>query len=226
LSRGFKPRRSILPKPRRDLWPALRAVTERGFVLYGGTAIALQFGHRTSVDFDFFTDLPFDPLELAASLSFLAAGLIVQSEPNTLMVLTPAKRAGAAGVKLSFFGGLEFGRFNPPLSTDDGILRVASLDDLMATKLVVLQKRVEARDYQDLAAMIEAGISLSLGLGIARAMYGAIFQPAESLKAMTFFQGEGLDRLSASQRKTLIDAAGAVRDIPRIGPMTRALFSN
>lgn len=31
-----------------------------GFALYGGTAIALRLGHRTSVDFDFFNDRPLD----------------------------------------------------------------------------------------------------------------------------------------------------------------------
>ncbi len=30
--------------------------TNQGFVLYGGTAIALRLAHRPSVDFDFFND--------------------------------------------------------------------------------------------------------------------------------------------------------------------------
>jgi hypothetical protein len=38
-------------------------------------------------------------------------------------------------VKISFFGGIGFGRVNDPLQTGDGTLLVASLDDLMATKL-------------------------------------------------------------------------------------------
>jgi len=43
----------ILPPAQRKIWDALSALPSE-FVLYGGTAIALQLGHRQSVDFDFF----------------------------------------------------------------------------------------------------------------------------------------------------------------------------
>ena len=48
----FEPRLDILPESQRLLWPELDAVPS-DFVLYGGTALALQFGHRVSEDFDF-----------------------------------------------------------------------------------------------------------------------------------------------------------------------------
>ncbi|MGM0425440.1 MAG: nucleotidyl transferase AbiEii/AbiGii toxin family protein [Thermodesulfobacteriota bacterium] len=35
------------------------------FVLYGGTAIALHLGHRSSVDFDFFSSVNFQCLKLS-----------------------------------------------------------------------------------------------------------------------------------------------------------------
>ncbi|WP_373321508.1 nucleotidyl transferase AbiEii/AbiGii toxin family protein [Rivihabitans pingtungensis] len=38
----------------------LAQASKLGFVLYGGTAIALRLGHRESVDFDFFSDRPLD----------------------------------------------------------------------------------------------------------------------------------------------------------------------
>ena len=34
------------------------------FILGGGTALALRYGHRASVDIDLFTDKPFDVNEL------------------------------------------------------------------------------------------------------------------------------------------------------------------
>jgi hypothetical protein len=49
---------SILPESQRKLWTELNQVPSE-FVLYGGTALALRLGHRISVDFDFFTSLPF-----------------------------------------------------------------------------------------------------------------------------------------------------------------------
>ena len=66
----FKPRMDILPPAQRRLGPELRPITDHGFVLYGGTAIALRLGHRTSVDFDFFSDLPLDQKAVIASLPF------------------------------------------------------------------------------------------------------------------------------------------------------------
>jgi hypothetical protein len=45
-----------LPIAQQHLWQELRPARDLGFVLYGGTAIALRLGHRPSVDFDFFTD--------------------------------------------------------------------------------------------------------------------------------------------------------------------------
>lgn len=56
----FNPNLSILPPPQLQLWPELDATPE-AFTLYGGTALALRLGHRASVDFDFFSNQPFDP---------------------------------------------------------------------------------------------------------------------------------------------------------------------
>jgi Nucleotidyl transferase AbiEii toxin, Type IV TA system len=49
----LQPRFDVLPPPQRALWPKIKCIPQ-GFVLYGGTAIALRLGHRASVDIDFF----------------------------------------------------------------------------------------------------------------------------------------------------------------------------
>ncbi|MBN9405087.1 MAG: nucleotidyl transferase AbiEii/AbiGii toxin family protein [Burkholderiales bacterium] len=54
----LKPRLDVLPRAQQRLWPQLSKVRGLGFVLYGGTAIALRLGHRESVDFDFFSEHP------------------------------------------------------------------------------------------------------------------------------------------------------------------------
>ena len=69
----FEPRLDILPESQRRLWPELDAVPSE-FVLYGGTGLALQLGHRTSEDFDFFSSSGFDPEALRARLSASDAG--------------------------------------------------------------------------------------------------------------------------------------------------------
>ncbi len=57
----------VLPPAQKRLWPELRAAAELGFVLYGGTAIALRLGHRHSVDFDFFSEKPLDRAAIHAA---------------------------------------------------------------------------------------------------------------------------------------------------------------
>ena len=66
---SFEPRLDILPDSQRELWPELDAVPS-DFVLYGGTALALQLGHRVSEDFDFFSSAGFDPDRLQSRLPF------------------------------------------------------------------------------------------------------------------------------------------------------------
>ena len=95
-------------------------------------------------------------------------------------------------------------------------MAVASLEDLLATKLNVILQRVEAKDYQDIAVMINRGVSLARGLACARALYGSNFQPAESLKALVYFEGGDLRTLSGPVKRILIDEARSVRDLPGI----------
>lgn len=72
---SFEPRLDILPKSQRELWPDLDAVPS-DFVLYGGTALALQLGHRISEDFDFFSSTGFD--RIGCSLVSRSFGISTQ----------------------------------------------------------------------------------------------------------------------------------------------------
>lgn len=216
MIRTFTPCLEILPLAQRLLWPALRPAPQLGFVLYGGTAIALRLGHRASIDYDFFTDRPLSKDELYAAFPFLHQSTLLQDTPDALTALAPPSTPADQHVKISFFGTLSFGRVGVPELTDDGTLQVAALDDLMATKVKVILQRIEAKDYQDIAAMISAGISLSKGLASARAMYGPAFQPSESLKALVYFEGGDLHRLTHEERALLIEAASSVRALPTV----------
>ncbi|HET9229479.1 MAG TPA: nucleotidyl transferase AbiEii/AbiGii toxin family protein [Thermoanaerobaculia bacterium] len=80
-------RLEILPPPQRKLWDEMQDAAPEGFVLYGGTALALRLGHRVSEDFDFFSNAPFVPAELEARVPFLAGAERIQSSPNTLKAL-------------------------------------------------------------------------------------------------------------------------------------------
>lgn len=223
MSSLMRPRMDVLPPAQKRLWRDLGAATKLGMVLYGGTAIALHLGHRASVDFDLFTNNSLDKDALRGHFPFLSISTVLQEAANTYTVLVPYGETSESHVKVSFFGEIKIGRVGSPSCTEDGLLQVASLDDLMATKVKVMLQRVEAKDYIDIAAMIKAGVSLAKGLAAARAMYGQSFQPSESLKAMVYFEGGDLATLTADTKNILIAAASAVRDLPHVEILSRDL---
>jgi hypothetical protein len=178
----FTPQLATLPPPQRTLWPEL-ADTPATFTLYGGTALALRLGHRASVDFDFFSNAPFDPDALGNKLPYLNAAERIQVAPNTLTCRV--ERGGP--VLLSFFGGLGLGQAAAHDVTHDTGLRVASLLDIAATKAAVLQKRAEVKDYLDMDALLTGGIDLPSALAAGTVVYGRSFNPLITLKALSYF---------------------------------------
>lgn len=202
----------LLPRAQRQLWPELATVSDAAFVLYGGTAIALYLAHRESVDFDFFSDSTFQPDDLLAKFHFLRGAELLQTKRDTLTVVVGN---GDSRVKISFFGGLAFGRLSDPLRTPDGVLEVASLQDLLAHKLKVVLQRIEVKDYLDIDALLQNGQDLSDGCGGARALFPA-FAPNECLKALTYFKDPSLALLSLPVKQRLVAAVAAVQAIPQV----------
>lgn len=213
-------RLKILPPPQRKLWESMRGAVPKGFVLYGGTALALRLGHRVSEDFDFFSNVPFLPADLEARVPFLAGAERIQSSPNTLVSLVD--RGGP--VKVSFFGGLPLRRVRDPEPAENGVL-LASLPDLAATKVKVVQDRAEAKDYLDVNRLLEEGIELEQALGSAQAVYGPVFNPLLSLKALCYFVDGDLPALSSDIQNRLTEAAQAVEpgELPEVTPLPGGL---
>lgn len=219
--RIFEPFMEVLPPAQKQLWPKLSPLKDLGFVLYGGTAIALQLGHRESIDFDFFASTPLDKTTLQKACPWLEQSLTIQDEPNTWTVL--GGRADKT-VKVSFFGAITLGRIGEPQYTQDQVLATASLNDLFALKLSLILRRAEAKDYLDITALLQAGFNLSEGLAGARALYGPNFQPSESLKALTYFEDGDLSQLPQEAREALIVAASTEGRLPRVQKVSSLLL--
>jgi len=105
----------VLPAAQRRLWPDFSHAKNLGFTLYGGTAIALRLGHRTSVDFDFFSEKPLDRDVLNAAFPFMGHATTLQDQDDTWVVLVPHGNSQSEYVKVSFFGIIAFGRVSWPL---------------------------------------------------------------------------------------------------------------
>ena len=99
------PRLDILPDAQQAIWPSLAEVRD-AFVLYGGTGLALRLGHRTSVDFDFFSHKPLDTERLFGTRLLDNAETLQRSE-DTLTVSVRIAKASASLTSCSDQGARE-----------------------------------------------------------------------------------------------------------------------
>jgi hypothetical protein len=207
----FDPKIDILPAAQREIWPQLAPAPDLSFVLYGGTAVALHLGHRVSIDFDFFKAEPLEKARIEASFQFMRNARTIQEDENTLVI---GVSMPSGPVKVSFFGGLALGRINDPVRTRDQVLVVASLEDLLATKLKAILDRAEAKDYRDISAMLSAGVSLEKALGVFAMNYRK--DPALPLKALGFFKDGDLPSLPKTDQDLLRTARDRISDVPEV----------
>jgi hypothetical protein len=211
MPQQFEPRTDILPKAQQELWPLLSPAAGLSFVLYGGTAVALHFGHRVSVDFDFFRSDPLDKDELKASFAFMGDATTIQEGVNTLIV---EAKMPSGPVKVSFFGDVTIGHLNAPLRTSDGTMLAASVEDLLATKLKAILDRAEAKDYRDISVMLSNGVSLERALAAFAKMYRK--DPGLPLRAMGYFKDGDLGSLPNKDQNILRAARDRVSNIPDV----------
>lgn len=211
-----------LPPEQTIIWAAFNECDLSGFILYGGTALALRFGHRVSVDFDFFTNGPVSPEIMCDRIPWLSQNTdaVLQNSRDTFVLLVNAPGMDReAVVKLSFFGGLKLPVMSKPSRADNGI-EIASVDDLLATKLKALHDRVEPKDYIDICEILRQSQTpvqtLQQGLSDFELMYfGA--SSAIALKELCWFKSDELSVLDRQVRETLLDVVTEVKDLPILG---------
>ena len=204
----FEPRQDVLPESQRRLWPELDAV-----VLYGGTGLAVQLGHRVSEDFDFFSASGFDPERLRSRLPFFR-----DLDPADPDVWVHRKRDNLEGfvdrggrVEVAFFwGGLDtLQRVEDPRRAAGSRVQVASLVDLAGMKMRVIQVRGSWKDYVDIHTLVSHGIDVPTGLAAAKAI-DRTFNPITSIRALQFYGDGTLNRVPPAMQKDLTRWAQAV----------------
>jgi len=146
------------------------------FHLVGGTALALQLGHRNSIDIDLFSINDFLPDSLVKRL---ASDFAVQPSllsHNTLLSVIN-------GIKVDFIGH-PYSYVLPPL-TEDGITFL-SLQDIAAMKLnAISNSGKRLKDFIDIYFLLEH-FSLSEMIGFYTIKYPN-FNPLIPLKAVSYF---------------------------------------
>lgn len=139
---------NILDKKRLDLLPLFKNL-KKDFYLGGGTALALQIGHRDSIDFDFFKEGEINTQQLFNDLGdfFVPHHLLkVQEERNTLSLIIDDN------VKLSFFG-YRYKLIKELVKEEN--LNLASVEDIGCMKLSVVTGRASNKDYIDLYYILQ-----------------------------------------------------------------------
>jgi hypothetical protein len=124
----------------------MQRILDDSWYLAGGTALALQIGHRASVDLDYFSTQPFDVQILRASLSreFVDEQITFDFEANQTLWCT------IAGVKVSYITRRET-LLHKPVFENKFVL--AHMHDIVVMKLLAICSREEYKDYVDLACL-------------------------------------------------------------------------
>lgn len=121
------------------LFPSFAKLGE--FYLVGGTALALQIGHRLSVDFDLFSSqvLPANLLSRIKQVFPRSSVSVTYSAPEQLNVLIDT-------IKTTFFH-YEYPVLDPFI-TYQGV-SIASIREIAAMKAFAVGKRLSFKDYVD-----------------------------------------------------------------------------
>src|SRR3989338_964203 len=167
----------ILDKPRKKVLPHLGFTKSFGFYLAGGTALALHLGHRTSVDFDFYTPEKFDEMLFEQEAVRNLKGLKVTHRSWGTLV-------GQVGViDVSFFY-YSHPLLEPLVETE--AIRVMSVPDIAAMKIIALSQRGLRRDFLDLY-VIAQHYGVDSIFEWAKKKFSQ-FDPYVCLKALIYFE--------------------------------------
>ncbi len=113
--------------------------------LVGGTALALQIGHRKSIDLDLFGSITLEPLELTQELQ--AYGTISMRSASQRIY-----RMVLRNVQLDIVQ-YDYPWLTPPVV--EGAVRLASIPDIAAMKLAAITNRGTKKDFIDLAFLLD-----------------------------------------------------------------------
>ena len=155
-------------------------LTSRQMYLAGGTSLALQFGHRRSVDLNWFSRQPIaDPMALAQQLRSAEIPF------ETGSVARGTLHGRVLGVPVSL---LEFGYplLRPPLDWPEMNCCLASPLDLAAMKLVAVAQRGSKKDFVDIYALGQQQFSLAEMLQAYQEKYD-VDDIARILCSLTYF---------------------------------------
>jgi hypothetical protein len=170
--------KEILNDKQAELLPLISEF-KREYYLVGGTAIALYFGHRRSIDFDLFKFAPLNRkknLEKVQSSGFPSIVTWNVADQMNLIINE---------VKVTFFQY----PFQIKASNDfDNIIRLPELLDLAAMKAYALGRRSKWKDYVDLFFLLKEKFSFDEISQRAMEIFGNLFSDKLFRSQLSYFE--------------------------------------
>jgi predicted nucleotidyltransferase component of viral defense system len=146
------------------------------FFLVGGTALALQLGHRKSVDLDFFTPQPFGNSILLDTLAAEFTISIESEQPNMIII-------NIEGIKVDFVK-MGYPVLFPALQVEG--VRMLDIRDIAPMKLKAIAQRGSKKDFFDIYFLLQ-----HLPLETMIALFQQKFKMYEIfhiIKSLTYFE--------------------------------------
>lgn len=152
-----------------------------GFYLAGGTALALQIGHRISVDFDFFSGKEI-PENLLVELKKTFGQYQITVSVNNPEELT----AFLNEIKITFIK-YPFSVIKPFVEYEG--VKLLSIEEIGATKAYVIGRRGDFKDYVDLYHILSEGhSSLDEIINLAETKYQNEFNSRLFLEQLVYLE--------------------------------------
>ena len=140
---------NTLNHSQKKILPALAtALYGSDFYLAGGTALAIQVGHRFSIDYDFFAKKVGDPEILLRNLRSAKIDFITTSISHETIYIS------IDSVQVSFIG-YDYSLIKPLLDWPDYNIKLASLDDIACMKISAITSRGSKKNFFDLHYLVE-----------------------------------------------------------------------
>lgn len=137
---------SVLSSKQIKLLKELRFLKKYGFYLAGGTALAFQINHRTSLDLDFYTEKKFDSRKLREEFDKRF------KEVREIYIAEDTLGLSVDGLGISFFRYPY--KLIKPLQKIKG-MGITSIEDIAAMKIISISQRGQRRDFIDIYFLIK-----------------------------------------------------------------------
>lgn len=148
----------------------------KNYYLAGGTALALQLGHRRSIDLDFFTSTALDTKSLLQNLQEYKPE-ITQEAPGTLNTIIDE-------VKVSFME-YKYPLLEQFVTWEE--ISLAGILDIAGMKITAISSRGSKKDFIDLYFVLKQYTISQLFENFDRKYTGVNYEKAHLLKSLTYF---------------------------------------